>query len=51
MTRLYITRHGETKWNREKRFQGWKNSPLTEKGVLDGKKLNEIVKEKKIDMS
>ncbi|NLC66807.1 MAG: histidine phosphatase family protein [Clostridium sp.] len=49
MTRLYITRHGETKWNREKRFQGWKNSPLTEKGVLDGKKLNEIVKEKKID--
>lgn len=33
MLRLYITRHGETEWNIEKRFQGWGNSPLTEKGI------------------
>lgn len=49
MTRLYITRHGETTWNKEKRFQGWKNSALTDKGVLDGKKLNAFVKDKKIN--
>ena len=29
---LYILRHGETVWNRRGRFQGWKDSPLTEKG-------------------
>ncbi|UII57735.1 histidine phosphatase family protein [Cytobacillus spongiae] len=33
MLSLYITRHGETIWNTEERLQGWKNSPLTEKGV------------------
>ncbi|MFO7791587.1 MAG: histidine phosphatase family protein [Candidatus Saliniplasma sp.] len=32
MTRLYIVRHGETEWNLEKRFQGWKDSPLTKTG-------------------
>lgn len=27
---LYITRHGETEWNKEGRLQGWKNSNITE---------------------
>ena len=30
--RLYITRHGETIWNTQKRMQGHKDSELTEKG-------------------
>ena len=29
---LYILRHGETEWNRDRRFQGALDSPLTEKG-------------------
>ena len=29
---LFLIRHGETEWNREKRVQGWNDSPLTEKG-------------------
>lgn len=33
MTILYVTRHGETVWNREKRFQGHMNSDLTQKGI------------------
>lgn len=33
MLKLYITRHGETEWNVEKRMQGWNNSDLTPKGV------------------
>jgi alpha-ribazole phosphatase len=39
MLTLYLTRHGETAWNVEKRMQGWKDSPLTEKGENDAKAL------------
>ncbi len=44
MLNLYITRHGETKWNTEGRLQGWLNSPLTEKGILQGQLLNHAVR-------
>ncbi|HSN66137.1 MAG TPA: histidine phosphatase family protein, partial [Fusibacter sp.] len=33
MINLYVVRHGQTKWNVERRFQGWLDSPLTENGV------------------
>lgn len=33
MVTLYITRHGETEWNLQKRMQGWCDSPLTIAGV------------------
>jgi probable phosphoglycerate mutase len=29
---LYVLRHGETTWNTERRMQGTKDSPLTERG-------------------
>lgn len=32
MLRLYIVRHGETVWNKEKRLQGWSDSKLSDKG-------------------
>ena len=41
--RLYITRHGETKWNLEGRMQGSGNSDLTEKGIADAIKLGEYL--------
>jgi broad specificity phosphatase PhoE len=31
---IYLTRHGETTWNREGRWQGHKDSPLTARGIL-----------------
>ncbi len=31
--KLYITRHGTTRWNIERRLQGWGDSPLTEEGI------------------
>lgn len=31
-TTFYFVRHGETIWNFEGRWQGWQDSPLTEKG-------------------
>lgn len=46
MLTIYLVRHGETQWNTENRLQGWKNSPLTEKGIrnakLLGKRLSNI---------
>ena len=41
---IYITRHGETDWNKEGRMQGWQNSNLTEKGVENAKKLGDSLK-------
>jgi len=42
--KIYITRHGETQWNKEGRMQGWKNSDLTEKGVDNAIKLGKSLK-------
>lgn len=43
MMNLFITRHGETIWNRQGRLQGWQNSPLTEKGVRQGQLLEKAL--------
>lgn len=32
-TQIYLIRHGETQWNRERRLQGQLDSPLTEEGI------------------
>ena len=37
--KLYIVRHGETQWNIQGLMQGWKDSPLTEKGISDAQRL------------
>ena len=29
---IYLLRHGETAWNRERRLQGWRDSALTDRG-------------------
>lgn len=44
MTKLYLTRHGQTVWNFEKRFQGQKGSPLTELGVKEAEWLGDRLK-------
>lgn len=33
MTYLILVRHGESRWNAEKRFTGWIDVPLTQKGI------------------
>lgn len=45
MLNLYITRHGETIWNTEKRMQGWMDSSLTEIGIRNAESLSERLKE------
>ena len=42
--KIYITRHGETNWNKEGRMQGWKNSDLTQKGIENAEKLGDSLK-------
>ena len=50
MTKLYITRHGETEWNTKGMMQGWGNSPLTELGREQGKWLRDRIKDLHIDV-
>ncbi|WP_059173960.1 histidine phosphatase family protein [Bacillus sp. FJAT-27445] len=45
MLKLYITRHGETVWNTEKRMQGWLDSSLTENGIKNAVALSERLKD------
>ena len=49
MTKIYLTRHGETEWNRQCRFQGHKNSDLTDKGILAAELLAERIEEIDLD--
>ena len=39
MTRIILTRHGQTLWNIEGRVQGSSDSPLTETGLLQARSL------------
>ncbi|WP_199873050.1 histidine phosphatase family protein [Inediibacterium massiliense] len=49
MTRLYLVRHGQTKWNLEFRAQGSQNIELTDKGKMQAALLAEKMKKYKID--
>ncbi len=36
---IYLVRHGETEFNRVRRYQGWLDSPLTEAGVAQARAI------------
>lgn len=36
---IFLVRHGETEWNRARRYQGWGNSPLTERGIAQAEAI------------
>ncbi len=40
-THVYLTRHGETVWNTKKLMQGWKDSPLTGRGIKQARQLSQ----------
>ena len=48
MNYLILVRHGQSKWNLEKRFTGWVDVDLTENGKLEAKKAGSLIKEKNI---
>ncbi|MEO1207983.1 MAG: histidine phosphatase family protein [Cyanobacteria bacterium J06638_20] len=49
--RMLLVRHGETEWNRQKRFQGQIDIPLNENGQRQGEQAAEFLKDVKIDFA
>ncbi len=49
--KIYIFRHGESTFNKLKKFTGWLDADLTEKGVKDAKKIAKKLKDKNIDVA
>ncbi|MFE4105866.1 histidine phosphatase family protein [Almyronema epifaneia] len=47
--RLLLVRHGETEWNRQKRFQGQIDIPLNANGQVQAEKAAEFLKTVQID--
>ncbi len=51
MTKLFLVRHGQSQWNLENRFTGWKNVDLTEQGKQEAKNAGLVLKSEKIDVA
>ncbi len=49
MTRIILVRHGETTWNVEGRYQGQIDTPLSEKGLEQGRRAANALKDVHID--
>lgn len=45
MKKLVLLRHGESAWNRENRFTGWTDVPLTSRGVEEANEAGQLLKE------
>lgn len=45
MMKLVLIRHGESIWNKENRFTGWKDVGLSEKGIQEAMDAGKILKE------
>ena len=48
MTKLILTRHGQSVWNAENRFTGWVDVDLSDKGVQEAEKSGQLIRELKI---
>ena len=51
MSFLILVRHGQSTWNLEKKFTGWVDVDLTEKGKAEAKKAGFLIKEKNIKIN
>ena len=48
---LVLIRHGQSEWNEKNLFTGWKNPPLTEKGIKEAELAGEKIKNLNIDFN
>ena len=49
MNHLILVRHGQSLWNKQRRFTGWADIDLTEQGRLEAKVAGELIKKLNID--
>jgi len=50
MSKLILTRHGQSTWNAENRFTGWVDVDLSEKGIIEAQKSGRLIKALNIDI-
>jgi len=51
MNNLILVRHGQSLWNKEKRFTGWADIDLTTKGQEEAKQAGKLIKELNIEFN
>ena len=44
MNKLILLRHGQSQWNLENRFTGWKDIALSSNGILEAKNSGKLLK-------
>jgi broad specificity phosphatase PhoE len=49
--KIYLFRHGQTVFNKNKFFTGWSDSSLTKKGIINAKKIASLLKNKKFEVA
>ena len=49
MNNLILVRHGQSFWNKERRFTGWADIGLTEEGKLEAEQSGQLIKELNIE--
>ena len=50
MSKLILTRHGQSVWNAENKFTGWVDVDLSEKGILEARKSGQLIKNLNINI-
>jgi len=50
LTRIYLVRHGQTDWNKEKVFRGLADRPLSDAGRAEALAVSEALKDEPIDL-
>ena len=49
MNNLILVRHGQSLWNKERRFTGWADIALTEQGKSEARQAGKLIKKLKIE--
>ena len=50
MNNLILVRHGQSAWNKERRFTGWVDIQLTEQGKLEAEQAGKLIKKLEIEL-
>ena len=50
MNYLILVRHGQSTYNLENRFTGWKDVDLTSKGIIDAQNAAHLLKNESFDI-